>query len=59
MSIEKRGIVPTKIAAIAVPILGVATLSPMSWPATVVAPTTTSGTTRPKRSVRRVARASR
>ena len=50
MSIENSGIVPTKIAAIAVPIRGVARFRPMSCPATVVAPITTSGTAAPKRS---------
>ncbi len=57
MSIEKRGIVPTKIAAIAVPIRGVANERPSSWPATVVAPTAASGRQLPKARRLRVARA--
>ena len=43
MTIVKSGIVPTKMAAIAVPMRGVANDMPTSWPATVVAPTTANG----------------
>lgn len=58
IAIENRGMEPTKIAAIAVPISGVATESPTSCPATVVAPTAESGRHDPKWSRRRVATAS-
>jgi hypothetical protein len=43
ITIENSGIVPTKMAAMAVPIRGVANDMPISWPATVVAPTTANG----------------
>ena len=58
ITIEKRGMAATKMAAIAVPIRGVATESPTSCPATVVAPTAASGRHPPKASRRRVTTAS-
>ena len=56
MSMENSGIVAMKMAAIAVPMRGVATLRPIRLPATVVAPTTASGRHDPNRSSRRVRR---
>ncbi|UXJ49967.1 hypothetical protein N5P21_18410 [Pseudomonas citronellolis] len=50
MTMENSGMAATKIAAMAVPISGVAKVMPISWPATVVAPTTHSGRHRPRKS---------
>ena len=42
MTMENSGIVATRMAAIAVPMRGVAMDKPINWPATVVAPTAAS-----------------
>lgn len=55
ISMLTSGMPATKIAAIAVPIRGVANDRPMSCPATVVAPTTARGRQSPNRRRRPVA----
>ncbi|MNN32997.1 hypothetical protein D3C81_1467340 [compost metagenome] len=59
ISIENSGMVATKMAAIAVPMRGVAYDMPISCPATVVAPTTSKGTSSGRRRSGRRSRAAR